>query len=192
MSDPAPVRPDLASWRASGAAQVDAIGWHYIETLAQRASEHSGPAQHKLLAKLQEALQQLEVRMATATQPRPRHAAMPSPLACMLQDMGVRGAPLGTNTPDQWAFGNPRIEEFKKQLSRISVAKQVNQALSQAPHNAGPINSHMLVLRSLELMRDISPDYLNRFVGYVDTLIFIDSPEIAKVKTRKAATARAS
>jgi hypothetical protein len=32
----------------------------------------------------------------------------------------------------------------------------------------------MLVLRSLALMREISPDYLNRFMSYADTLLSLD------------------
>lgn len=58
--------------------------------------------------------------------------------------------------------------------SRLSADKQVVQALAQAPRNAGPINSHMLMLRSLELMRDISPDYLHRFISYADSLLRLE------------------
>lgn len=63
---------------------------------------------------------------------------------------------------------------FRNTWSKFNVEKRVTQALHQAPENAGPINSHMLVLRSLELMRDISPDYLNRFTSYVDVLLCLD------------------
>lgn len=63
---------------------------------------------------------------------------------------------------------------FRNTWSKLSVDKQVTQALVQAPKNAGPINSHMLLLRSLALMRDISPDYLNRFTSYADTLLCLD------------------
>jgi hypothetical protein len=84
---------------------------------------------------------------------------------------------------------NPRVALFRQQLGKISVQKQVTQAIAQAPQNAGPINSHMLVLRSLGLMRDLSPDYLNRFMGYVDTLFFLDSAETVKVTPQKAVTA---
>ncbi|MFC3109461.1 DUF2894 domain-containing protein [Undibacterium arcticum] len=66
------------------------------------------------------------------------------------------------------------IRNFRNTWSKLSVDKQVAQALKQAPKNAGPINSHMLVLRSLALMRDISPDYLNRFMSYADTLLCLD------------------
>lgn len=38
----------------------------------------------------------------------------------------------------------------------------------------------MLVLRSLGLMREASPDYLNRFMAYVDTLLWLDVAESVK------------
>jgi hypothetical protein len=63
---------------------------------------------------------------------------------------------------------------FRDTWSRLSVEKRVTQALHLAPKNAGPINSHSLVLRSLALMRDISPDYLNQLTSYVDTLLCLD------------------
>jgi hypothetical protein len=66
------------------------------------------------------------------------------------------------------------IRNFRSTWSKMSVDIQVAQALEQAPKNAGPINSHMLVLRSLALMREISPDYLNRFMSYADTLLCLD------------------
>jgi hypothetical protein len=66
---------------------------------------------------------------------------------------------------------------FRNTWSRLSVDRQVTQAIEQGPENAGPLNSHLLVLRSLALMRDISPDYLNRFVSYVDTLLWLDQAD---------------
>jgi hypothetical protein len=41
-------------------------------------------------------------------------------------------------------------------------------------------------VRSLGLMRDLSPDYLNRFMGYVDTLLFLDRPQTVKATLKKA------
>ncbi|OWW18083.1 DUF2894 domain-containing protein [Noviherbaspirillum denitrificans] len=72
------------------------------------------------------------------------------------------------------------IRQFRNTWSKLSVDKQVAKALEQAPKNAGPINSHMLVLRSLAMMRDISPDYLNRFISYADTLLCLDQGEKEK------------
>lgn len=69
------------------------------------------------------------------------------------------------------------IRYFRNTWSKLSVDKQVAQAIKQAPENAGPINSHRLVLRSLALMRDISPDYLNRFMSYADTLLWLEQAD---------------
>jgi len=80
------------------------------------------------------------------------------------------------------------IKYFRNTWSKLSADKQVTQALGQAPKNAGPINSHRLVLHSLVLMRDISPDYLNRFVSYVDTLICLDQRSENKQATIKKVT----
>jgi hypothetical protein len=85
------------------------------------------------------------------------------------------------------------IRNFRNTWAKLSVDKQVAQALEQAPKNAGPINSHMLVLRSLALMRDISPGYLNRFMSYADTLLCLDQGEKEKpVAPKKRPAARAA
>jgi hypothetical protein len=77
------------------------------------------------------------------------------------------------------------IRNFRNTWAKLSVEKQVTQALEHAPKNAGPINSHMLVLRSLALMRDISPDYLNRFMSYADTLLCLEQGEKEKLSAVK-------
>lgn len=85
------------------------------------------------------------------------------------------------------------IRNFRDTWAKLSVDRQVAQALEQAPKNAGPINSHMLVLRLLSLMRDISPDYLNRFMIYADTLLSLDQddePKPAELKKGRAVRSR--
>ena len=192
MTESTPTLPDLDALRASGAARVDAVGWHYIETLAKRTREQSGSAQLKLLAKLQEALARLETRMASDADIPEKQVATPSPLATLLQDMGWKGGAQGSSTSTGSGSENPRIQQFRRQLRKISVQKQVTQAIAQAPQNAGPINSHMLVLRSLGLMRDISPDYLNRFMAHVDTLLCLDEAGKAKFTPKRAASSAKS
>jgi hypothetical protein len=44
----------------------------------------------------------------------------------------------------------------------------------------------MVVLRSLALMRDISPDYLNRFMSYVDALLCLEQVDREAPATPKA------
>ena len=66
------------------------------------------------------------------------------------------------------------VRRFREAWSRIAAEDQVDQAVERGPVNAGPLNSHMLVLRSLALMRKLSPDYLRRFLSHVDTLLWLD------------------
>jgi hypothetical protein len=175
---------------AEEAAQRDPVGWHHIQVLAERTRTQTGLVQVLLQAKLNSALGQLQARLAAQKKqlaPPARHT--PSPLSALLRDMAAPSAERPLSPSGHGRMDNPRVALFRQQLGKISVQKQVTQAIAQAPQNAGPINSHMLVLRSLGLMRDLSPDYLNRFMGYVDTLFFLDSAETVKVTPQKAVTA---
>jgi len=66
------------------------------------------------------------------------------------------------------------VRMFRRTWSRLRVDQQLADALAQAPEDAGPLNSHSLVLRALRLMRDISPDYLEQFAGYVEALLWLE------------------
>ena len=189
----------LESLRVAGAARFDAVGWHYIEALAERSGGHSGPAQALLNEKLNKALVQFKRRLDAAPQPYSMalQAPSPSPFAALLSDMsrhapavqGSLAAPAGPALKTTaWRAESPKVQQFKKQLSQISVQKQVRQAIAQAPQNAGPINSHMLVLRSLGLMRDASADYLSRFMAHVDTLMCLEETGKASAPAKKASS----
>ncbi|RZI42638.1 DUF2894 domain-containing protein [Herbaspirillum sp. HC18] len=89
----------------------------------------------------------------------------------------------GDSRPQENAGSRPELKtlrNFRNTWSKLSVDIQVARVLEQAPKNAGPINSHMLALRSLALMREISPDYLNRFMSYAETLLSLDQCETEK------------
>ena len=184
-----------AALQAAGAARLDAVGWHYIEVLSQRARAQTGPVQALLNDKLKASLiqfkQQWDDAPKAAKASTPARVASPSPLAALLSDM-AQHAPAPNTAPSAlsvksaaWRAESPRVQQFKKQLGKISVQKQVKQAIALAPQNAGPINSHMLVLRSLGLMRDASPDYLNRFITYVDTLLCLEEAGKASAQPKK-------
>jgi len=66
------------------------------------------------------------------------------------------------------------LRYFRSTWSRLSADRRLTQSLAKVPENAGPLNSHYLVHRSLTLMRDLSPEYLNRFMSYVDALLWVD------------------
>lgn len=190
---------EIERLRQAGAAGVDVVQWHYIETLATRSRSQSEHTQALLQAKLQAALVNLEIRMTAANQSpaEPAAAITPSPMTLLLQEMAP---PPPATVPSKARFlethrESPRVQQFRKQLRKISVQKQVSHAIAQAPQNAGPINSHMLVLRALGLMRELSPDYLQRFMAYVNTLVVLENavePATGKAVARKTTSARKS
>lgn len=181
MSDVALSVPTLAAF--------DPVGWHYTQQLTQRANEATGLTRDLLLAKLEKALAELNTRFDAAqlsglpaTAPA---ASLPSPLAQLLQKMMRVPGKTQPNKPNAWCAESPLSQQFRKQLGQIRVQTQVAQAIAQAPLNAGPINSHMLVLRSLCLMREASPDYLGRFMAYLDTLLCLEDSGRLKTKIKK-------
>ncbi|OGB29645.1 MAG: hypothetical protein A3F78_02475 [Burkholderiales bacterium RIFCSPLOWO2_12_FULL_61_40] len=104
----------------------------------------------------------------------------PTPLGDLARAMAQVAPDKAEGHGEGYGGSRPELKTmryFRNTWSKLSVEKQVTQALGQAPKNAGPINSHMLVVRSLALMREISPDYLNRYISYVDTLLCLDQSD---------------
>lgn len=66
------------------------------------------------------------------------------------------------------------MRQFRDAWARRVIDKAVVQAMEEAPEDAGPLNAHRLVIRAISTMQDISPEYLNRFVAYVDTLLWLE------------------
>jgi hypothetical protein len=152
-------------------------------TQAQPEVPSTSPALQALRALTQELTQELFfARAGTASEPK------------LTADTQAHQPPEPTKQPQDGptALGELKaVQKHRSTWSKMSTQKQVLQALALAPKNAGPINSHSLVLRSLALMRDISPDYLNRFVSYADTLLSLDQADTkGKASGSKTGTAK--
>ena len=180
------------------ARRLDPVRVHFLETLAQRI-EGAPEASRPLLArKLELAFASLQADMARAQEASGvnRQAAAEQPAHTALRPLQALTRYLAeqTNSPSPERPAHdpaPRTElravrQFRSTWSKLSTQKQLHNALEQAPKNAGPINSHSLVLRSLALMRDISPDYLSRFMTYADTLLCLDEASQSKAEPAKS------
>ncbi len=189
----------IAIFRSQGADRIDPVRFRYIEALASRALLYQGEVRRILDAKLTQALTAFGDHVALTQ----RHATSPdrtnrsTPLADLVRDLAQHEPKSADDKPDADIDTRPElraIRQHRNTWSKLSVGRQVTQAIDQGPENAGPLNSHMLVLRSLALMRDISPDYLNRFVSYVDTLLCLDQADrknkLVVKKTVKAKTTK--
>lgn len=190
----------IDAWRERGADRFDPVRFRFIEVLARRAAAHRGDARRilddklvKLLGSYGEDLERARCTQDGADGKDGSHIAA-SPAAGTPDGAQHRGAlgelvdhvdrhaalheerpaasgvvPSLSSTPEL-----KTLRHFRKTWSRLSADQRLTQSLEKVPDNAGPLNSHHLIHRSLTLMRDLSPEYLNRFMSFVDTLLWLD------------------
>lgn len=173
----------LETLRASGAAEHDPVRVAYLEALARRTAAQPAAIRQRLNAKLEATASELAARpTAPPTEASEGNAA--SPLAELLTYIGNHAhmrpeaaSPAAESALAPHARQTPELKSvawFHETWSKLSTEQQLTQTLAQAPENAGPMNSQHLVLRSLQAMRDIAPDYLQSFMSYIDTLIWLE------------------
>jgi hypothetical protein len=197
----------LAALRQQGGAQHDPTGFFYLETLARRTQAQQGTLRQMLETKLALALAEFRARSEnqTAVESCPaaqggreagRQAAL---LAGLNQSLAAHAAgsqaDVRTDGTEDWQAASDRdrdicdelksIRYFRSTWSKLSAERHLAALLKQGPENAGPLNSHSLVLRSLVLMRDLAPDYLARFLTYADALLWLEQVEHNKPAPRK-------
>jgi hypothetical protein len=151
--------------------------FEHAHTDTRRALEQMAPQHPHAVIELQELLQRGDLAAVKQGLVKLGSGAHGTSLGELTQQLVQHRSPEADarlNEPTGLRPEPANTQFFRATWARISVDKRVTQALDQAPKNAGPINSHLLVLRSLALMRDISPDYLNRLTAYVDTLLGLD------------------
>jgi hypothetical protein len=181
-------RTTLDAWRERGADRMDPIRFHFIEALDRRAAGHSGEARRLLderLAKLIEAyaidLERAASKAgdtdAKASSGEPARGTLAGLIDYIASHAPVDGDGLtaGSATPRPSSY--PELEAldyFRETWSKVRSEKQLRQSLKKAPGNAGPLNSSSLVHRSLSLMRELSPGYLQQFLSYVDALSWME------------------
>ena len=159
----------LDAWRARGDHHRDPVQFRFIEALAARAAAQRGGARRILDDKLARLLaaygKALDPRVACAdAAANPPAPSDRGPLAALVDHIGRHASAHDVET----------LSYFRSTWSRLSAERRLTQSLAKLPENAGPLNSHQLVHRSLTLMRELSPEYLHRFMAYVDALLWID------------------
>ena len=172
--------PTLDSLRAEGAQHLDPVRFRYLEVLDERLSAQPPAVRQVLARRLQAAVADYAERVQTAAPRGPVDAAVaktPSPLQQLNRELRARTRPeadsvlagAGASVSDLQS-----VRRFSEVWSKISAEKQLAQALTRGPENAGPLNSHRLMLRSLALMRSLSPDYLRHFLVQMDSLLWLE------------------
>lgn len=193
----------VASLSTRPGEPFDPVRLHFLQALQRRTQDQHGAVKRRLEDRLAQALVAYQERMtqasAAAANRAPgrtlpaangsqgsqnlRQPKQPSALAQLSRQLAQTPpgqAQAGTTVGEPGTNELPELKSiryFRGTWSRLSVDKQITTALAQRPPNAGPLNSDQLVLRSLGVMRDISPDYLNRFMSYLDTLLWLDQAD---------------
>lgn len=170
---------------ALGAAAVRA---QRLQAMAARAAGQPALVQALLVARVQ-ALAQAPLVPDPSLTP-PALPAQQQALGRLRGSWGVR-AGAGVGVGDLAA-----LQRGRTTWERLSAGQRVQQALAQVPAQAGPLNTSHLIHRALGLMQTVAPGYLQQFVPYVDTLLWLQgqqgaAPTAARAGAKKAAKAAA-
>jgi hypothetical protein len=180
------VRSTLDAWRERGADRLDPVRFHFIEALDRRAASHSGEARRILddrLSKLLEAyandyandLENAASQTADAGEPARSALAGLIEYMSLCAPVDSDGPTAGHTSPHPSSYPEMEVlDYFRKTWTKVSTERQFRQSLAQVPGNAGPLNSSSLVHRSLSLMRELSPGYLEQFLSYIDALSWME------------------
>ncbi|ART49548.1 DUF2894 domain-containing protein [Acidovorax carolinensis] len=190
MSEPS--EPTLESLRADGADRHDPARFRYLEVLARRLSGQPPAVRQVLAVRLRAAVAAYAERARSSSEEVPPVVRPANPAASFLlvqlnRDLSERAqadADLARAGDGASLSGMKSVRQFSEVWSKISAQRQVAQALDRGPENAGPLNSHRLMLRSLSLMQSLSPDYLRRFVSQVDSLLWLEQASAKPVSAR--------
>ncbi len=86
----------------------------------------------------------------------------------------VENSPTGGGTARKGRQAAPlSFHLFKATWEKHNADELVTHAIMDRPENPGPLNGQMLATRSLSAMRELSPNYLKRFVTYIEALFWL-------------------
>jgi hypothetical protein len=202
MSDAAALQGALEELRGAGAARLDPVRFAVLQGISRRIGDHDAKVQQQLMAKLQAGVAEFRQRLepVMAVQAGVASAAMTkgrsarSPLAQVNEHiratLAAREDPAVPGEPRR-AGELPNARRFRQAWAVVRTLDEVQQALARKPAQAGPLNSHALVLHSLALMQELSPDYLRRFLAYAESLQWLQQAREQLPKPRAKATAKA-
>jgi len=178
----------LGAWREQNADRLNPLRFHFIDALERRAASHDGEARRLLDERLSTLIKayadDLEIAASSvdaidsaATPGVPARGALAGLIDYIANTAAASGNDLAASDAAPQPVALPALaalDEFRKIWSEVRTDSQVRQSLEQVPANAGPLNSGSLVHRSLTLMRELSPRYLQQFLAYVDTLSWME------------------
>lgn len=171
-----PARATLDAWREQGVDRLDPVRFHRIDALERRAAVLDGSARELLDARLAALIEGYSEVVARADEAKAAHdnaeATAGAPVRGAIAELVERLA--RDAQADRRGLDPELVDYFRTMWSKVRTEQQYRQSLDQVPRNAGPLNSNSLVHRSLSTMRELSPEYLQQFLSYVDALAWLE------------------
>ena len=181
-------------------AQAHAKAIKYVQLINQQFPEHSAVAHQYLVASnyrgLLELVQKLQAKPAVVSSlsaltsellqggesfsQEPKQETLDDILRQQESDLLHSLATVGVTSVNEKlspAGGHGELKSvrlFRESWSKIHSEQRLTKSINDAPASAGPLNEQRLMIRSLEMMQELSPKYLSRFVGYVDSLLWLE------------------
>lgn len=206
-ADPA-VYARLDAWRTQGADRIDPLRFGLIDALARRAGAYDGAVRTQLEARLSQLLDDYAGIVQRHVPDTAAGEDAPSPLRQLITlltteplqyqlplNAAGRTEAAAEDTGDGTAL--PVLDEFQQLWGRIRIESLLRQCLDALPEDAGPLHSSVLTYRAMALMQEISPDYLQHFIAYVDVLTWMEplsgndtAPEPSRSASKRKAAPR--
>jgi DUF2894 family protein len=165
MSTGEAVRTRVRQLRDKGAARVDPARMVQLEALARRLEGQPDAVRTLLEERLELAMHALEARLAQ----------VPSHLPARAHAASAQQLPQLPRPSDSSEMGS--VIRFRRSWANGRAQERVAAATARKPRNAGPLNSHMLVLQSLDMMQALPGDYLRRFLTHIETLQWLETAQ---------------
>ncbi len=193
----------LADLRERQLDRLDPARFRYIESLAGRTENCSEPLARVLASKARAALDSYPQQPGAADPPAATKVScgLAELVACLngeqAADDGGMEAQLkqqelelllavGEELPEQAlqpAADRPRelrsARRFRATLQQVGAERRLQQAGRETLEDSGPLNPQKLVTESLRIMERLSPAYLERFIAYADTLLWLEQATAA-------------
>ncbi len=194
----------LEAWRERGDDRIDPLRFGLIDALARRVGNYEGPVRAQLDARLSQLVDDYAGIVQRHVPVMANAAAPPSPLRQLIDLLTAEPLqyqlPLaatddaGADAEGADSAAMPVLDEFQQLWGRIRIESLLRQCLDALPEDAGPLHSSVLTYRAMALMQDLSLEYLQHFIAYVDVLTWMEplsgndtAPDTSK---RKAAPRR--
>lgn len=156
-------------------------------TAAKKVALHYSEKQNAQLQPISKSILELSALTQLLRQHEPEISATdsPNPLADFLQQQerdilaSVREQEDASQLSSDGAMAKTQelksLAPFRQSWQKRRAERMAKDVAEEAPENPGPLNQHMLVIRALGNMRELSPSFYNRYIAYMGSVMWLEN-----------------